>query len=46
MPKLTEEQIRQARSVDLLDYLRTYEPANVRKSKGSHNEHYMVEHDS
>jgi len=29
MPKLTEEQIRQARDVDLLDYLQTYEPENV-----------------
>ena len=46
MPKLTEEQIQQARSVDLLDYLQTYEPNNVRLSKGRTNEHYMVEHDS
>lgn len=46
MPKLTEEQISQARGVDLLDYLQTHEPGNVRKSKGSANEYYMVEHDS
>jgi len=46
MPLLTNEQINQARSVDLLDYLRTYEPSNVRKSKGTANEYYMVEHDS
>jgi len=46
MPKLTEEQIRQARSVDLLDYLKTHEPNNVRKSKGRTNEFFMVEHDS
>ena len=46
MPKISEEQIRQARSVDLLDYLRTNEPNNVRKSMGSVNEFYMVEHDS
>jgi len=46
MPKLSEEQIRQARSVDLLDYLRIHEPGNVRKSKGHTNEYYMVEHDS
>ncbi|MCL2546201.1 MAG: DUF3991 and toprim domain-containing protein [Oscillospiraceae bacterium] len=46
MPKLSEEQIRQARSVDLLDYLLTYEPSNVRKSKGRAGQHEMVEHDS
>ena len=46
MPKLSEEQIFQARSVDLLDYLRTHEPSNVRKSRGYSNEYYMVEHDS
>ena len=46
MPKLSEEQIRQARSVDLLDYLQAYEPGNVRKSKGSANEYYLVEYDS
>jgi len=46
MPKLSEEQIRQARSVDLLDYLLTYEPSNVRKSKGRADQHEMVEHDS
>lgn len=46
MPKLSEEQIRQARSVDLLDYLQTHEPNNVRKTRGNTNEYYMVEHDS
>jgi len=46
MPKLNEEQISQARSVDLLDYLQAFEPGNVRKSKGSANEYYLVEHDS
>jgi hypothetical protein len=46
MPKLSEEQILQARSVDILDYLKAYEPSNVRKSKGSNSEYYMVEHDS
>ena len=46
MPKLTEEQISRARSVDLLDYLKTYEPGNIRKSKGSANEYHLVEHDS
>ncbi|MCL1853659.1 MAG: DUF3991 and toprim domain-containing protein [Peptococcaceae bacterium] len=46
MPRLSEEQIRQARSVDLLSYLQVREPNNVRKSRGNTNEHYMVEHDS
>jgi hypothetical protein len=46
MPKLSEEQIRQARSVDLLDYLQTHEPDNIRKSKGRTDQHEMVEHDS
>ncbi|MCL2047162.1 MAG: DUF3991 and toprim domain-containing protein [Defluviitaleaceae bacterium] len=43
MPSLSDEQIIQARSVDLLDYLQAYEPLNVRKI-GS--EHCLVEHDS
>jgi len=46
MPKLSEEQIRQARSVDLLAYLQAHEPGNVRKSRGNTNEYCMVEHDS
>ena len=46
MPLLTKEQINRARSVDLLDYLQAFEPGNVRKSKGSVNEYYLVEHDS
>jgi hypothetical protein len=44
MPRLSEEQIQQARSVELLEYLKAYEPSNVRKS-GS-GEYCMVEHDS
>jgi hypothetical protein len=44
MPRLSDEQIAQARSIDLLDYLQTYEPGNVKKSGA--NEHCMVEHDS
>ena len=44
MPRLSEEQIAQARSIDLLDYLQTYEPSNVRKCGA--NEYRMVEHDS
>jgi len=43
---LTEEQINRARSVDLLDYLQTHEPGNVRKTKGSNGEYYYVPHDS
>ncbi|MCL2499802.1 MAG: DUF3991 and toprim domain-containing protein [Defluviitaleaceae bacterium] len=46
MLKLTEEQIQKARSVDLLDYLLIYEPANVRKSKDKKDQYEMVEHDS
>ncbi|MCL1914178.1 MAG: DUF3991 and toprim domain-containing protein [Eubacteriaceae bacterium] len=46
MPKLTEEQISHARSVDLLSYLQAHEPNSVRKSKGNADEYYMVEHDS
>jgi len=46
MPRLSEAQIEQARSMDLLDYLQTYEPGNVRKSKGRAEQHEMVEHDS
>jgi hypothetical protein len=44
MPKLTEEQILQARGVELLDYLQTYEPGSVRRSGA--NEYCLVEHDS
>ena len=43
MPKLIEEQILQARSVDLLEYLQTHEPDSIRKIG---NEHFLVEHDS
>ena len=46
MPLLTEEQIQQARSIDLLVYLQTHEPSNVRQSKGKTDEYYLVEHDS
>ena len=41
MPKLTEEQILQARKISLLDYLQIHEPSNVRKSGA--NEYSMVE---
>ena len=46
MPKLSDEQISKAREIDLLEYLLTYEPTNVRQSKGRPNQHEMVEHDS
>ena len=46
MPKLSDEQIAQAREIDLLEYLLTYEPTNVRQSKGRPNQHEMVEYDS
>ena len=46
MPRLSDEQIIQAREIDLLSYLHTYEPGSVRKSKGTVDEYYMVEHDS
>jgi len=46
VPKLTEEQISQARSVDLLRYLQIHEPDNVRKSKGSRGEYYYAPCDS
>ena len=44
MPRLSEEQILQARSVDLLAYLQTHEPGSVRKSGA--NEYCLKEHDS
>ena len=46
MPKLSDEQIIQAREIDLLTYLQTYEPTNVRKSEGRPDQYEMVEHDS
>jgi len=39
MPKLSDEQISKAREIDLLEYLLTYEPTNVRQSKGRPNQH-------
>ena len=46
MPSLSDEQIRLARDVDILAYLRTHEPQSLRKSKGGANEYYLAEHDS
>ena len=42
MPLLSDEQILRARDIDLLSYLQTHEPSNVRKSRSG--EYYMVEH--
>ena len=44
MPRLSDEQILRARDIDLLSYLQTHEPSNVRKNRSG--EYYMVEHDS
>jgi len=44
VPQLTDEQILQARNIDLLSYLQTYEPWNVRQNHSG--EYYMAEHDS
>ena len=46
MPTVSDEQIRLAREVDTLSYLRTYEPQSIRKSKGVRDEYYLAEHDS
>jgi len=44
MPKLSDEQIEQARDIDLLWYLQRYEPDTYRPS--GRNEHCLVKHDS
>ena len=44
MARLTDEQIQQARSVDLLSYLQTYAPHSIRRS--GLNEYCLREHDS
>jgi len=44
MPGITDEQIEQARSVDLLDYLRSTDPQSVRKC--GVGEYCLREHDS
>lgn len=44
MPLLSQEQIEQARSVDLLTYLQTHEPYSIRKSGA--NEYCLALHDS
>lgn len=44
MPLIPQEQLEQARGVDLLTYLQTHEPHSIRKS--GLNEYCLVEHDS
>jgi hypothetical protein len=46
MPTVTDEQIRRAKEVGILAYLRTHEPQSLRKSKGGNDEYYLAEHDS
>ena len=46
MPPISDEQIRRAREVDILAYLRAYEPQSLRKSRGNRDEYYLAEHDS
>jgi len=46
MPPVSDEQIRQAKNVDILAYLRSHEPQALRKSKGSNDEYYLADHDS
>ena len=46
MPTVSDEQVRLAKSVDTLAYLRKYEPQSLRKSKGAADEYYLAEHDS
>jgi hypothetical protein len=43
MPRVTEEQVRSAKALDLLSYMRLYEPGNLMK-KG--NDYCTKEHDS
>jgi hypothetical protein len=44
MPQIPPEQIEQARSVDLLNYLQSHDPHSIRKSGAG--EYCLVEHDS
>ena len=46
MPSVNDEQIRRARAVDVLAYLRSHEPQSLQKSNGANNEYYLAEHDS
>ena len=44
MSRLSDEQIFMARNIDLLTYLQTHEPRNVRQNHSG--EYYLAEHDS
>ena len=46
MRPVSDEQIQQAKNVDVLTYLLTHEPHSLQKSKVNSNEYYLVEHDS
>jgi len=43
MPGVSKEQINRAKEVDILDYLRTYEPCNLKRIG---NAYYLKDHDS
>ena len=45
MPAVSDEQVQEAKSVDILAYLRSHEPESLRKSKGGNNEYYLADHD-
>lgn len=44
MPGVSREQIAKAKEIDLLSYLKAYEPYSIRKT--SQNEYCLIEHDS
>ena len=46
MPYISPEVIEQARQIDLLTYLRRFEPDNVEEVKGTRNVYRTVDHDS
>jgi len=46
MPSVSDEQIKRAKEVGILEYLRSHEPQSLRKSKGRSNEYYLAEYDS
>lgn len=46
MPYIEPEVIEQARQIDLLTYLRKFEPDNVEEVKGTRNVYRTVDHDS
>ena len=46
MPYIPSEVVEQARQIDLLTYLRKFEPDNVEEVKGTRNVYRTVDHDS